>query len=62
MGAKQRKAQSYAGSQSQPVLVGDGLVPKRQSLAAPNPSALWEILTFWALTQQQSRPGVLRLL
>lgn len=62
MGAQQRKAQSFVGSQSQPVLMADGLVPKHQSLAAPNLSSLWEILQFWALAQQQSRPGVVRLL
>lgn len=45
MGAQQRKAQSFVGSQSQPVLMADGLVPKHQSLAAPNLSSLWEIFS-----------------
>lgn len=62
MWVQQRKSQSYVGSQRQPVLMDGGLVPKHQSLAAPNPSSLWEILKFWALAQQQLRPGVLRLL
>ena len=54
MGTQQRKAMNYVGSQSQSVLLDHGLIPKDQSLAAPNPSSLWEILKFWALAQQQS--------